>query len=107
MSSLQSAHTVFGQDASSVDLRLLDAIFDVLDQLNKITEQEWIPVGCVPSTAALISAQRDVCRGGVSARGVSAPGVVCPGGCLPVGGLSGGGAARVVCLGAVFARHPL
>ena len=48
------------------------------------SQQECIPVGCVPSAAVAVSAPEG---GGAWSRGVSAPvGVSAPGGCLVPGG---------------------
>ena len=80
---------------------------------NCSTEQECIPVGCIPSAAVAI------CWGGCLPRGLSARGGVCPGGggvcpggiCPGRGCLSRGVSPVGVCPGGVYpsmhwGRHP-
>ena len=77
--------------------------FTIPKKYPKISKQECIPVGCVPSAAVasvggggvwpegdVWPGEGGVClprgasdQGGMSAQGVSAQGDVCPGGCLP------------------------
>ena len=64
-------------------------------------EQEYIPVGCVPSAAVAAEG------GWVSARRVSARGVCLPGGCLPEGWRCVCPAGRCVCPGDGSVRHPV
>ena len=56
-----------------------------LSQVQLHVQQEFIPVGCIPSAAMAAGVYPSDRRGGGVCRG-GLPGVVCPGGCLPGGG---------------------
>ena len=80
-----------------------------VSRLEALTEQECIPVGCVPSAAVAVR-WVGCLPGWVSAQGVSARGGVCLGGCLPRGVclvcLGGGGVGLPSLSRGVSGRHP-